>query len=82
MAQLVVKLGRQMEGRIRMSARARIATIVFWGVSLVMVGVYAHGAVRSEAQNSRVVQAKRVSTSRPGPRCPRTVLNRCPRTVL
>jgi hypothetical protein len=64
-----------------MSARQRIAAIVFWGFSLVIVGVSVRAGVNSEARHSRVVTPTRTFASEEI-RCPRTVMHRCPRTVL
>jgi hypothetical protein len=64
-----------------MTARQRISVIVFWGLSLVMVGVSVRAGIKSEARHSRLVTPARTFASEEI-RCPRTVMHRCPRTVL
>jgi hypothetical protein len=65
-----------------MTVRERITLIVSRGLFLLIVAVVARGGLHVATPNGRVVTAKRTTTSPETPRCPRTVLNRCPKTVL
>jgi hypothetical protein len=65
-----------------MTVGERITVFLSRGLFLLVVGVVARGGLQLATPNRPVVTAKRTTTSPETPRCPRTVLNRCPKTVL